>query len=86
MDVKFVYFFQLYVGFDKCFLFYSILVVMWGTSYMLVHLGVPVAELVLMVRISERVVLQKCMDYLGKKFVWMFGVLGSCRYYWVFLG
>ena len=43
---------------------------------MLVHLGVPVAELVLMVRISERVVLQKFMDYLGKKFVWMFGGYG----------
>ena len=49
---------------------------MWGTNYMLVHLGVPVAELVLMVRISERVVLQKCMDYLGNKFLWMFGVFG----------
>ena len=48
---------------------------MLGTSFMLVHLGVPVAELVLMVQISERVVLQKCMGYLGKKFVWMFGVL-----------
>ena len=46
---------------------------MWGTNYMLVHLEVPVAELVLMVRISERVVHQKCMDYLEKKFVWMFG-------------
>ena len=50
---------------------------MLGTSYMLVHLGVPVAELVLMVQISERVVLQKCMGYLGlKKFVWMFGGFG----------
>ena len=50
---------------------------MWGTSYVLVHLGVPVAELVLMVRISERVFLQNCMDYLGKKFVvWMFGGFG----------
>ena len=49
---------------------------MWGTSYMLVHLGVPVAELVLIVRISERGVLQKCMDYLEKKFVWMFGGFG----------
>ena len=49
---------------------------MWGTSYMLVHLGVPVAELDLMVRISGRVVLQKCMDYVGKKFVWMFGGFG----------
>ena len=49
---------------------------MWGTSYMLVHLGVPVAELVLMVRISERVVLQKCIDYLGKKLVWVFGSFG----------
>ena len=38
-------------------------------SDMLVHLEVPVAELVLMVQISGRVVLQKCMGYLGKKFV-----------------
>ena len=57
-------------------MFFLILVVMLGTSYMLVHSGVPVAELVPMVRISERVVLQKCMGYLGKKFVWMFGGLG----------
>ena len=49
---------------------------MWGTNYMLVHLEVPVAELVLMVRISERVVLQKCMDYLEKKLVWMFEGFG----------
>ena len=49
---------------------------MLGINYMLVHLGVPVAELVLMVRISEGVVLQKCMGYLGKKFVWMFGGFG----------
>ena len=49
---------------------------MLGTNYMLVHLGVLVAELVLMVRKSERVVLQKCMDYLGKEFVWMFGGFG----------
>ena len=48
---------------------------MWGTSFMLVHLG-SVAELILMVRISGRVVLQKCMDYLGKKFVWIFGGFG----------
>ena len=46
---------------------------MLNINYMLVPLGVPVAELVLMVRISERVVLQKCMGYLGKKCVWMFG-------------
>ena len=39
-------------------------------------LRVHVAELVLMVQISERVVLQKCMGYLGKKFVWMFGGFG----------
>ena len=32
---------------------------MWGTNYMLVHLGMLVAELVLVVQISERVVLQK---------------------------
>ena len=49
---------------------------MLGSSYRLVHLGVPVAELVLMVQISERAVLQKCMGYLGKKFVWMFGGFG----------
>ena len=46
---------------------------MGGINYMLVHLGVLVAELVLMVQISERVVLRKCTGYLGKKFVWMFG-------------
>ena len=49
---------------------------MWGIKNMLVHLGMPVAELVLMVRISERVVLQKCMGYLEKKFVWIFGGFG----------
>ena len=49
---------------------------MLGTSYMLVHLGVLVVELVLMVWISERVALQKCMGYLGKKFVWMSGGFG----------
>ena len=49
---------------------------MGGTNYTLVHLGVLVAELVLMVQISERVVLQKCMGYLEKKFVWMFGGFG----------
>ena len=40
-----------------------------GTNDMLVHLEVLVAELVLVVQISERVVLQKYMGYLGKKFV-----------------
>ena len=40
-----------------------------GTSYMLVHLEVLVVELVLVVQISERVVLQRYMGYLGKKFV-----------------
>ena len=49
---------------------------MWGINYMLVHLGMPVAELVLVVRISQRVVLQKCMGYLEKKFVWMIGGFG----------
>ena len=42
---------------------------MGGTNYMLVHLGMLVAELVLMVQISECVVLQKYTGYLGKKFV-----------------
>ena len=42
-------------------------------NYKLVHLGLHVAELVLMVQISERVVLRKCTGYLGKIFVWMFG-------------
>ena len=32
---------------------------MWGTNYMLVHLGMLVAELVLVVQISERVVLRE---------------------------
>ena len=35
-----------------------------------------VAELVLMVQISERVVLRKYMGYLQKKFVWVFGGFG----------
>ena len=43
--------------------------VVLGISYMLVRLKVLVAELVLVVQISERVVLQKYMGYLGKKFV-----------------
>ena len=33
----------------------------------------PVAELVLVVQINGRVVLQKCMGYLGKKFVDVWG-------------
>ena len=43
--------------------------VVLATSYMLVHLEVLVAELVLVVQISERVVLQRYMGYLGNKFV-----------------
>ena len=43
--------------------------VVLGIGYMLVHLGMLVVELVLVVQINERVVLQKCMDYLEKKFV-----------------
>ena len=43
--------------------------VVGGTNYMLVHLDVPVAELVLVVQISERVVLQRYMGYLEMKFV-----------------
>ena len=50
--------------------------VIWGTNYMLVHLGKLVAELVLMVRISERDVLRKCTGYLQKICVWMFGDFG----------
>ena len=46
---------------------------MGGINYKLVHLGVLVAELVLVVQISERVVHRKCTGYLGKKFVLMFG-------------
>ena len=42
---------------------------MLGISYMLVHLEVLVVELVLVVLISERVVLQKYMGYLERKFV-----------------
>ena len=42
---------------------------MWGINYMLVHLGMLVAELVLVVQISEHVVLQKRMGYHEKKFV-----------------
>ena len=43
--------------------------VVLGIGYMLVHLEMLVVELVLVVQINERVVLQKCMDYLEKKFV-----------------
>ena len=49
---------------------------MWGTNYMLVHLGMRVAERVLVVWITGRVVLRKCKGYLEKKFVWMFGGFG----------
>ena len=42
---------------------------MLGISYMWVHLEVLVVELVLVVLISERVVLQKYMGYLERKFV-----------------
>ena len=59
---------------------------MWGTNNILVLLGILVAELVLVVQISERIVLQKCTGYLGKKFVWIFRGFGYCRYDWVFLG
>ena len=50
---------------------------MWGTNYM-VHLGMLVAELVLVVRISGHVVLRKCTGYLEKKNrvdVWGFWVV-----------
>ena len=43
--------------------------VVLDTSYMLVHLEVLVVELVLVVLISERVVLQRYMGYLERKFV-----------------
>ena len=51
---------------------------MWGTSYMLVHLVMLVAELVQVVQINARVV-QKCTGCLELKCVWMFvgfGFLG----------
>ena len=43
--------------------------VVLGISYMLVRLEVLVVELVLVVLINERVVLQKCMGYLERNFV-----------------
>ena len=43
--------------------------VVLGKDCMLVHLKMLVVELVLVVQINERVVLQKCMDCLEKKFV-----------------
>ena len=43
--------------------------VVLGISYMLVHLEVLFVELVLMVQVSERVVLQRNRGYLEKKFV-----------------
>ena len=42
---------------------------MLGISYMLVHLEVLVVELVLVVQVSERVVLQRYVGYLERKFV-----------------
>ena len=52
------------------------LVLRWGTNCMLIHLKMLVDELVLMVRISGRVVIQMCMGYLGKKCVLMLRVFG----------
>ena len=43
---------------------------------MLIHLEMLVAEPVLVVRISGRVVLRKCTGYLEKKCVWLFGGFG----------
>ena len=40
---------------------------------MLVHLKMPVGELVLVALISVRVALHKCMGCLEKKYVLMFG-------------
>ena len=48
---------------------------MWGKHYMLVHLVMLVAELVLVVQTSGRVV-QKSTGYLEMKYVWMFGGFG----------
>ena len=59
--------------------------VVLGISYMLVRLEMLVAELVLVVRISGRVV-RKCMGYLEKKCVWMFWgvwvVIGIVGFTW----
>ena len=45
--------------------------VVLGIGYMLVHLGMLsyIVELVLVVQLNERVVLQRCRGYLEKKFV-----------------
>ena len=59
---------------------------MLGISYMLVRLEVLVVELVLVVQISERVVLQKYMGYLERKFVWMFGGFGYLKMVLDYLG
>ena len=50
--------------------------VVLGISYMLVRLEVLVVELVLVVQISERVVFQRYMGYLERKFVWIIGGFG----------
>ena len=63
----------MYFDFDYYILLDLSLVARWDISYMLVHLKMLVDELVLMVRISVRVVLQRCMDYLEKKCVLMVG-------------
>ena len=52
---------------------------------MLVHLGVPVAELVLMVRISVSF-FESVWIILERNSCACLGVLGSCRYCRVFLG
>ena len=60
--------------------------VVLGISYMLVRLEVLVVELVLVVQISERVVLQRYMGYLERKFVWMFGGFGLLKVVLGYLG
>ena len=60
--------------------------VVLGISYMLVRLKVLVVELALVVQISERVVLQRYMGYLEKKFVWMFGGFGYLKMVLGYLG
>ena len=53
---------------------------------MLVRLKMLGNYLVLMAQIIVRVVLQKCMDCLEKKFVLGLEIAGSCMCYWTVLG
>ena len=66
----------MYFDFDLYVLLDLSLVVRWGINCKLVHLKVLVRGLFRIVLISVRVVLQKCMGYLEKKYVLTFEDFG----------